>query len=170
VVSGNYESNLQCQPDVPASLLELYTDERLCRYYLPKKAKNPLSMYENPFPSLVWARVQREERPLSNVVESGWNTEEGGALLNDGSMIFPNGHTRFRDGSVHDSFGKEIKSAKEDEEQNDYAVSFNSEFSETISEMWEEVMDENTNTQENREDTEEEEMDKMFPMEDIDKI
>ena len=127
-------------------------------------------MYENPIPSLIWARVQKEERPLSDMVESRWDNEEGGALLNDESMIFPNGHTRFRDGSVHDAFGKEIKSATEDEEQNDCAILSHSEFSETFSEIREEIINENTNTQEDRNDKEEEEVEKMFPLEDLDKV
>jgi hypothetical protein len=127
-------------------------------------------MYENPAPSLIWARVQREQRPSSDVAESWWDNEEGGALLNDESMIFPNGHTRFRDGSVHDAFGKEIKSATEDEKQNDCAISPNSEFSETFSEIREEIMNENTNTQEDSEDKEEEEVEKMFPLEDLDNV
>lgn len=170
MVSNNHESTLQRQPDQLTPILELHTNQCLCRYYLPKKAKNPLSMYENPIPSLIWARVQREERPLSDIVESWWDNEEGGALLNDESMIFPNGHIRFRDGSVHDAFGKEIKSATVEMEQNDCAISSNSEFSETFSEIREEVVNENTNTQEGREDKEEEEVEKMFPLEDLDNV
>jgi hypothetical protein len=88
----------------------MYANERLCRYYLPKKAKNPLHTYEYPSRYPNFALVQREDRPMLNKVESWWHAE-GYALLNNGCMIFPNGHTRFPDGSEHDAFGNEINPA-----------------------------------------------------------
>jgi hypothetical protein len=96
----------------------------LRRYYLPKKVEDPLQVYEHPFHYPNFALVQREDRPMLNEVKSWWHAE-GYALLNNGSMIFPNGDTRFPDGSEHDAFGNEIKPATgEDGDQMDVSMKY----------------------------------------------
>jgi hypothetical protein len=66
---------------------------------------------------------------MLNEVESWWHAE-GYALLNNGCMIFPNGHTRFPDGSEHDAFGNEIDSATaEDEKQKNASMKYDTDSS-----------------------------------------